>query len=497
MQPATAPTAPQSLETDNARWAEIDAEIDSLCSRVALSDDTRKRYAAKWADWVRFCQERGHDDPFTAPFTLFEALIGAVAERRLWPGRQDRPCAPGKLAANLSAIAYGFDVAGVTPAYRKSVHEHAWQDLLDGYRRRHAAHHAPLRTGHPVTAQDAYDILTVEPSGFSRIGGAALTVLLALLAHEPASEMGSVPTGDIIPADTGDGVTIRLPGDRTLCVPCNHPTGGHHTAGFEWGCPACTLARAADEHPPSVVLGQVGGDWYSFGRRVARHLVAFDRESGRPIKFTFTDDSTPEQREGAIRVLCHAASPLGLRLPYVQARLVGCWAVGLSALAPAEAMVGADVDRSAVGHVEWRLPGFDEPVTLPPTRIDGHPGYGVPEALTQWASIRAAVGATDTDPFFGTLVNGNLPRPRRASHVEVAAWVRRVTEFAGIPHDITPGTTQVGFIREAHKYGLDDYDIAAATNRTSLEHVSRHTSDARKASSIRRLLASRAERKSE
>jgi hypothetical protein len=72
--------------------------------------------------------------------------------------------------------------------------------------------------------------------------------------------------------------------------------------------------------------------------------------------------------------------------------------------------------------------------------------------------------------------------------------VRQVVAFAGITHDITPGTTQAGFIREASNRGFDDYDIAAATNRTSLEHIARHTSNTRKVTAVRKLLAARAER---
>ncbi|MEZ5184972.1 MAG: hypothetical protein R2720_04435 [Candidatus Nanopelagicales bacterium] len=490
---ATAPTP----AADDARWADIDAEIDRLCTQAALSADTQGRYKAKWADWVEFCRARGHDDPYTAPYSLFEALIGAVSERRVWPGRQGRPCSPGKLAANLSAIAHGCDVAGVVPAYRHTAHEGDWRDLLDGYRRRFSQRYGPSRQRRPMSGHDAYDILTVEPAGFSAAAGVALTVLLSLLAERPASEMVRVRVGDVSPWADGDGVTVDLgPGD-SLRLPCNHPTGGGlFAAGYGWGCPACTLARAANEHSPDTTLREMGGSFHDFANRMVSGLVALKRtvENLRTL-FTFTEESTPIQRAGTVLVLCHAAAPLGLRLPYAQARLVGCWAVGRSALSDADTVSGGDVTVRPDGTVEWRLPGFEEPVVLPPTVAHDTPGFGVPEALSQWAAIRSAGGATPADPFFGTInPSGRLPKTSQAAQCTVADWVRQVAKLADIGHDVTPGSTEVGFIREAHKRGVDDYDVAGATNRTSLEHVARHTADIRKVTAIRKLLAARTEK---
>ena len=97
--------------------------------------------------------------------------------------------------------------------------------------------------------------------------------------------------------------------------------------------------------------------------------------------------------------------------------------------------------------------------------------------------------------FFGTFNRvAWLPTCGRPNMFGVADWVRQVTRLAGITESVTPGTTQAGFIREAGSRGFDEYDIAASTNRTSLEHIARHTSDSRKVTAVQRLIAARTHR---
>lgn len=366
---AAAVTSPPEHVTipadDAARWAGVDADIARLCTREALSATTQATYASKWVDWVGFCASRGYGNPLAAPFEVFEALVGAAAGRRIWPGRHGRPCSPGHFAANLSAVGHGYDTAGVIPAFRRAAHEGDWQELLAGYRRGYAHHHGPFSTRRPMGARDAYDVLTVEPDGWSGTAGAALIVLTALLTDSPAGQVAGTVVGDIAPLPAGDGVIVRV-GDGTYPVMCNHPAGGLAAAGFGWGCPACTLARAGNDWPAHTTFGGLGGGLAHFGLVAAKRVVALDRHtsgggSRRQTQFVFPDRATPLQRSGVVSLLCHAAGPVGAHLAYVQARLVGCWAVGLSAAQPADQVLGRPSPSGQTGLSAGCYPGSTSP----------------------------------------------------------------------------------------------------------------------------------------
>lgn len=432
-------------------WAATVAEIERL-SRKSHNrpHHTQRMYDRYWRSWHIHCESMG-EDPENATFTAWRSFIGAAFEGKLPSDGTQRAArsrkvalSPASLEVLVSALKDRYRDLDVEPAIHHSENVHAWNQLIDGYKRSYGTlpdrGQGAKKPVLPLGPNELRAVLAVEPV-LPPSGTPRETWLSALLKS-------SLPLD--VPDFTSDVCGIHILGtDAGLVVQSQAGEVGtiahDHVDTIAWSpwCSACVLLDNADE-------------WLAPGdpALVKRMLSRVGRQQARRLEVL-------ADRTGAVNLL------------WAQARIALSWTLGVPSTEQMPTIVRSQVQLRVDGSVTVEHSG-----SLRQFPASGLGRRGVAETLTDWVRLWDAKASMVSAPADGLLFPNRVTFPKRkdfavpARSDNVDDRYQAVFRAAGLA-GLVPSSVLSGFIMTATAQGYDEADIAAAVGVSYVDRIAK------------------------
>ncbi|WP_437899336.1 integrase [Sorangium sp. So ce124] len=199
---------------DRDEAAKTSTELQSLFDNVALSDNTRRLYAAQWRKFAAFCAARPSPALPARP-RLLVLYLAMLAE--------ERPSA-STLKVACNAIAKAHDLQGHAPPTSHPF-VMTWQRRLAD-----TCSHEPQRTAGLTVAQ-LRQIVTVMGDDLAAFRDRAL-LLVGFAARLRPAELVELNVADVV--RRGEGIELLVPARRILIAPGHDPITSTPLAVCSW-----------------------------------------------------------------------------------------------------------------------------------------------------------------------------------------------------------------------------------------------------------------------